>query len=53
MSFLYRLQMKNLILEINPQFYLAICRQIQYEIGETYTEMADLKISLTEHQGTV
>lgn len=40
----------NLIKEINPQFYLAICRQIQYEIGETYTEMADLKISLTEHQ---
>ena len=30
---------------------MAICRQIQYEIGETYTEMADLKISLTEHQG--
>ena len=39
------------ILEINQQFYLAVCRQIQYEIGETYTEMADLKISLTEHQG--
>ena len=43
----------SMILEINQQFYLAVCRQIQYEIGETYTEMADLKISLTEHQGTV
>ena len=42
-----------MVSEINQQFYLAVCRQIQYEIGETYTEMADLKISLTEHQGTV
>ena len=36
--------------ELNPQFFLALCRQMQYEIGEIYSEMTDLKISLSEHQ---
>lgn len=37
-----------LLLEINAQFYLQICRQMQFEVGEIYSEMTDLKISLAD-----
>lgn len=29
--------------ELNPQYFLAICRQLQYEIAETYQEMMNQK----------
>lgn len=32
--------------EINPQFYLLICRQLQFEIAEIYGAMLDLKIAI-------
>nr|XP_039249060.1 KIF-binding protein-like [Styela clava] len=32
--------------EINPQFFLLICRQLQFEIGEIYGAMLDLKIAI-------
>lgn len=32
--------------QLNPQHFLVICRQCQYELGEVYYEMADLKIVL-------
>lgn len=31
------------LLELNPQHFLQICRQLTFEIGEVYTDMADLK----------
>ena len=37
--------------EINSQFYLQICRQLQYEIGEIYSEMTDFKIAVAEQEG--
>ncbi|KAJ1143244.1 hypothetical protein NDU88_009555 [Pleurodeles waltl] len=32
--------------EINPQYYLLICRQLQFELADTYYEMMDLKIAI-------
>ncbi|XP_040218124.1 KIF-binding protein [Rana temporaria] len=32
--------------ELNPQFYLLICRQLQFEIADTYYEMMDLKVAI-------
>ena len=39
------------LLELNSQFYLQICRQIQFEIGEIYSEMTDLKIAIADNEG--
>ena len=39
--------------EINSQFYLQICRQLQYEIGEIYSEMTDFKIAVAEQEGMI
>ena len=36
--------------EINSQFYLQICRQLQYEIGEIYSEMTDFKIAVAKQE---
>ncbi|XP_067858750.1 KIF-binding protein [Heptranchias perlo] len=32
--------------ELNPQYYLLVCRQLQFEIGDTYYEMMELKVSI-------
>ncbi|KAG8552228.1 hypothetical protein GDO81_004443 [Engystomops pustulosus] len=32
--------------ELNPQYYLLICRQLQFEIADTYYEMMDLKVAI-------
>lgn len=37
--------------EINPQYYLLVCRQLIYELAETYSAMMDLKLSTIELQG--
>ena len=38
----------------NPaKFYLQICRQLQYEIGEIYSEMTDFKIAVAEKEGLI
>ena len=34
--------------ELNPQFYLMICRQLMYEMAETYSAMLDLKHAIIE-----
>ncbi|CAD5112635.1 unnamed protein product [Dimorphilus gyrociliatus] len=34
--------------ELNPQHYLLVCRQLQYEIAEIYSAMLDLKLALIE-----
>ena len=36
-----------LLQELNPQHYLALCRQLTYELGEIHSEMADLKIVIS------
>ncbi|XP_069177334.1 KIF-binding protein-like isoform X1 [Procambarus clarkii] len=42
----------GLIQELNPQYYLHLCRQINYEIAETYSAMMDNKLSLVESAGS-
>lgn len=37
--------------ELNPQFYLLVCRQLMYEIAETYSTMLDLKLAIMESTG--
>jgi len=39
-----------LVTGMNPQYYLQVVRQLQYEIGEIYSEMAELKIALTSKE---
>nr|KAG5714546.1 hypothetical protein BaRGS_006992 [Batillaria attramentaria] len=37
--------------EVNPQYYLLVCRQLIFEIAETYSSMLDIKLSMIELQG--
>ncbi|XP_053547846.1 KIF-binding protein isoform X2 [Bombina bombina] len=32
--------------ELNPQYYLLVCRQMQFELADTYYEMMDLKVAI-------
>ena len=34
--------------ELNPQFYLLVCRQLMFEIAEIYQTMLDLKVAIIE-----
>ena len=34
--------------ELNPQFYLLICRQVMFELAEVYSAILDLKLSINE-----
>jgi len=44
-----RVDMLNAILvELNPQHFLVICRQLTFEIAETYSNMSDLKKAIVE-----
>ncbi|XP_006630631.2 KIF-binding protein [Lepisosteus oculatus] len=36
--------------DLNAQYYLLICRQLQFELAETYYEMMDLKLALADKQ---
>ncbi|XP_063047905.1 KIF-binding protein [Engraulis encrasicolus] len=36
--------------ELNPQYYLLVCRQLQFELAETYYELMDLKLALADRQ---
>lgn len=38
----------DIVNQMNPQFFLVICRQCHYELGEVSYEMADLKIVSAE-----
>ncbi len=42
----------EVLVELNPQHYLLICRQLTYEIASIYGDMADLKMEIvkTHHQ---
>lgn len=32
--------------ELNPQYFLQVCRQLQFEVAESYQEMMNLKCSM-------
>ncbi|KAM9319466.1 KIF-binding protein [Gastrophryne carolinensis] len=32
--------------ELNPQYYLLVCRQLQFELADTFYEMMDLKVAI-------
>ncbi|TRY90524.1 hypothetical protein DNTS_002653 [Danionella cerebrum] len=34
--------------DLNAQYYLLICRQLQFELAETYYEMMDLKLAVAD-----
>ncbi|XP_066535152.1 KIF-binding protein [Hoplias malabaricus] len=36
--------------DLNAQYYLLICRQLQFELAETFYEMMDLKLAVAEKQ---
>ncbi|KAJ8359922.1 hypothetical protein SKAU_G00164470 [Synaphobranchus kaupii] len=36
--------------DLNAQYYLLICRQLQFELAETYYEMMDLKLAIADKQ---
>lgn len=36
--------------DLNAQYYLLVCRQLQFELAETYYEMMDLKLALADRQ---
>ena len=43
--------LSEVLVELNPQHYLLVCRQLMYEIAETYSEMVDLKLAIAEESG--
>ena len=34
--------------QLNPQHYLVVCRQLSFELGEAYYELAELKMTILE-----
>ncbi|XP_013396332.1 KIF1-binding protein homolog [Lingula anatina] len=43
--------LSDVLKELNPQFYLLVCRQLMYELAETYSSMLDLKLAIIEASG--
>lgn len=42
-----RIDMLEAVLkELNPQYYLDECRQIQFELGQIYSDMMDIKLAI-------
>ena len=37
--------LKNVLDQLNPQYYLLVCRQLMFELAETYSAMLDLKLA--------
>ncbi|KAH9491428.1 hypothetical protein Btru_032154 [Bulinus truncatus] len=44
--------LSDLLKELNPRHYLLVCRQLMYELAETFSEMVDLKVTLIEMERT-
>ncbi|KAJ4947107.1 hypothetical protein JOQ06_009148 [Pogonophryne albipinna] len=42
--------MEPVCMELNSKYYLMICRQMMFELAETYNEMMDLKLTLANRQ---
>lgn len=47
--------LENVLSQLNPQYYLAVCRQLRFELGETYYELIDIKLKIvnSSDQGMV
>ena len=43
--------LSEVLVELNPQHYLLVCRQLTFVIAEAYSEMVDLKIAIAEESG--
>ena len=43
--------LSEVLIELNPQHYLLVCRQLMFEIAESYSDMIDLKMSIAEESG--
>lgn len=41
----------KLLEELNPQHYLYVCRQLMYELADTYTMMLDIKMNMHQEAG--
>ena len=44
--------LQEILRELNTQFYMMVCRQLMFEIAETYSHMLDLKLAIIEEAGT-
>lgn len=42
--------LQETVKQLNPQFYLMICRQLIFEIAETYNTMVELKYNIAEQK---
>ena len=40
--------LNNVVDQLNPQYYLLVCRQLMFELAETYSAMLDLKVSMAD-----
>ncbi|XP_071079424.1 KIF-binding protein-like [Haliotis cracherodii] len=43
--------LKDTLTDLNPKYYLLVCRQLMYELAETYSTMVDLKLGIMEAEG--
>lgn len=43
--------LNKLLQELNPQHYLLVCRQLMYELADTYTSMLDIKLNHHQESG--
>ncbi|XP_067129149.1 KIF-binding protein [Centruroides vittatus] len=41
--------LEEILQQLNPQFYLLICRQLMFELAETYSEIMDIKLSIMKN----
>lgn len=37
--------LEDVVKELNPQYYLLVCRQLWFELAETYSDMLEIKLS--------
>ena len=44
--------LSNILKQLNRQFYLLVCRQLMFELGEIFSTMLDNKLALTEQSET-
>jgi len=43
--------LEGILKELSTQFYMMVCRQLMFELAETYSGMVDLKLAIVESQG--
>ncbi len=37
--------LEDVLKELNPQYYLLVCRQLWFELAETYSDMLEIKLT--------